>query len=139
MDEQPDAPTPAPVKDRREVPRGVLPRRFQTWLMAGLALGIVLIVLLTGHREPPARSASGPATSPAPNADRVRDYQDHLRTVEEQLAREAQADAAQARSEAEAARAEVAKLRAELASATAGRPAQTNGPGAIFRRLRTRR
>ena len=93
MDEQPDAPSPAPVTDRREVPRGVLPRRFQTWLMAGLALGIVLIVLLTGHREPPARSAAAPATAPAPNADRVRDYQDHLRTVEERLAREAQAAA----------------------------------------------
>jgi type IV secretion system protein VirB10 len=93
MSEQTSAPGPAPIKDRREVPRGVLPRGFQTWLMAGLALGIVLIVLLTGHREPPARSTAGPAASPAPNADRVRDYQDQLRTVEERLAREAQAAA----------------------------------------------
>jgi type IV secretory pathway VirB10-like protein len=93
MDEQNVAPDPAPIKDRRTMPRGVLPRRFQTWLMAGLALGIVLIVLLTGHREPPARPAAAPAASPEPNADRVRDYQDHLRTVEERLARDAQADA----------------------------------------------
>ena len=49
MAEQTGAPDPAPIKDRRSVPRGVLPRRFQTWLMAGLALGIVLIVMLTGH------------------------------------------------------------------------------------------
>ena len=95
MDEQPDAPTPAPVKDRREVPRGVLPRRFQTWLMAGLALGIVLIVLLTGHPEPPARPSAAPAIPPPPNADRVRDYQEQLRVVEERMAREAQAAAAQ--------------------------------------------
>jgi type IV secretory pathway VirB10-like protein len=91
MAEQTDAPGPAPITDRREVPRGFLPRRFQTWLMVGLALGIVLIVLLTGHPEPPARPAASPANAPAPNADRVRDYQDHLRTVEERLAREAQA------------------------------------------------
>ena len=55
MAEQTDAPGPAPIKDHRVMPRGVLPRGFQTWLMAGLALGIVLIVLLTGHPEPPAR------------------------------------------------------------------------------------
>jgi type IV secretion system protein VirB10 len=93
MDQQTNAPDPAPIKDRRTMPRGVLPRRFQTWLMAGLALGIVLIVLLAGHPEPPARPAAAPAAAPEPNADRVRDYQDHLRTVEERLARDAQADA----------------------------------------------
>ncbi len=96
MAEQTDAPDPAPIKDRRIVPRGVLPRGFQTWLMAGLALGIVLIVMLTGHREPPARPTSAPATPPAPNADRVRDYQDQLRTLEERMAREAQAAEVQA-------------------------------------------
>jgi type IV secretion system protein TrbI len=95
MAEETGAPSPAPIKDRRDVPRGVLPRGFQTWLMAGLALGIVLIVLLTGHPEPPARPSAVPATPPPPNADRVRDYQDQLRTVEERMAREAQAAAAQ--------------------------------------------
>jgi type IV secretory pathway VirB10-like protein len=96
MAEQTGTPEPAPIKDRRVVPRGVLPRGFQTWLMAGLALGIVLIVMLTGHREPPARPAAAPATPPAPNGDRVRDYQDQLRTLEERMAREAQAAAIQA-------------------------------------------
>lgn len=95
MAEETGAPSPAPIKDRRDVPRGVLPRGFQTWLMAGLALGIVLIVFLTGHPEPPARPSAAPATPPPPNADRVRDYQDQLRTVEERMAREAQAAAAQ--------------------------------------------
>ena len=54
MAEEPGAPGTAPVTDHRPVPRGVLPRGFQTWLMAGLALGIVLIILLTGQPEPPA-------------------------------------------------------------------------------------
>jgi hypothetical protein len=42
MPEEPGTPGTAPVSDHRPVPRGVLPRGFQTWLMAGLALGIVL-------------------------------------------------------------------------------------------------
>jgi hypothetical protein len=91
MADQTDAPDPAPIKDRRSVPLGVLPRGFQTWLMGALALGIVLIVVLTGHREPPARPAIAPMTPAPPNTDRVRDYQDQLRTVEERMAREAQA------------------------------------------------
>src|SRR4029077_89355 len=39
MAEQTGAPETAPVSDHRPAPRGVLPRGFQTWLMAGLALG----------------------------------------------------------------------------------------------------
>lgn len=95
MAEQSGTPVPAAVTDRREVPRGVLPRGFQTWLMAALALGIVVIVLLTGHPEPPARSTPASAGPAAPNPDRVRDYQDHLRTLEARMAREAQAAAAE--------------------------------------------
>ena len=38
MAEHVDAPGTAPVVDRRPVPRGVLPRGVQTWLMAGLAI-----------------------------------------------------------------------------------------------------
>ena len=33
----------ATVRDRREPPRGVLPRQLQMWLMAGLATVIVLV------------------------------------------------------------------------------------------------
>ena len=44
-----------PVTDRRPVPQGLLPRRFQTWLLAGLAFGILVIIMLAG--EPPAMRA----------------------------------------------------------------------------------
>jgi hypothetical protein len=40
------APETAPVIDRRTPPRGVLPRRAQTWLMVGLAFGILAIIVL---------------------------------------------------------------------------------------------
>ena len=40
--------TSSHVTDRRPVPRGVLPRGVQTWLMAGLAVGMLAIMLLVG-------------------------------------------------------------------------------------------
>ena len=91
-------PTPAPsstptVTDHRPIPRGVLPRRVQTWVMAGLAIGMLAIMLIVGRPDPPARSAPAPAAAQAPSADRVRDYQDRLRAVEAQAMREAQAAA----------------------------------------------
>jgi type IV secretory pathway VirB10-like protein len=89
-------PPPAAVTDHRAVPRGVLPRGIQTWLLAGLALGIVLIVVLTGHPEPPARPATIATVPPAPNPDRVRDYQERLRALEARAASEAQAQVSEA-------------------------------------------
>jgi len=91
MPEEPGNPGTAPVSDHRPVPRGVLPRGFQTWLMAGLALGIVLIILITGQSEPsrnPAQTQQAPA---APNPERLRDYQERLRAMEARQALEAQA------------------------------------------------
>ena len=82
MADEPVTSPAAPVSDHRPVPRGVLPRRFQTWLMAGLAFGILLIILITGHPEPtqgPTQSQPAPV---APNPDRLRDYQERLRAME---------------------------------------------------------
>jgi len=84
----------APVTDRRPVPRGVLPRGMQTWLMVAIALGMLMVILFTGRAEPPARSTAVPTSAPAqPNTDRVRDYQDRLRILESRAAQEARADA----------------------------------------------
>ena len=80
----------APVSDLRPVPRGVVPRGFQTWLMVGLAAGIVLVILLAGQPEPPAQPVAT-ATPTAPNPDRLRDYQERLRAMEARQALEAQA------------------------------------------------
>src|SRR5207244_1337145 len=76
------APGTAPLSDNRVAPRGVLPRGTQTWLMVGLALGILGIIVFAGHPEPAKRTAS--AATPAalaPQTDRLRDYQDRLRTT----------------------------------------------------------
>jgi type IV secretion system protein VirB10 len=73
----------APVSDRRVAPRGVLPRRAQTWIMAGLAVGVLGIVMLTGRPEPggsPVTTTTSATASPSP--DRLRDFQDRLRVLD---------------------------------------------------------
>src|SRR5262245_216529 len=88
------SPDVAPVTDRRPVPRGVLPRGMQTWLMVAIAVGMLAVILFTGRAQPPVRSAAVPAAAaPQPNTDRVRDYQDRLRVLESRAAQEARADA----------------------------------------------
>jgi hypothetical protein len=78
-------PVAAPVvTDRRPSPRGVLPRGVQTWLLAGLAAFMLLIMFVVGRPEAPARPAPAAAQAVAPSADRVRDYQDRLRALEAQ-------------------------------------------------------
>ena len=93
MSEPVATPGTAQVSDLRRAPRGVVPRGFQTWLMVGLAVGIVLIILLTGQREPPKPTVATSAASAAPNPDRLRDYQERLRAMEARQALEAQAGA----------------------------------------------
>jgi type IV secretion system protein TrbI len=89
MPETPTTSGTTSVSDHRPVPRGVLPRGIQTWLMVGLAGGMLLIILVAGRPATPARQTmSAPAPSPSP--DRVRDYQERLRALEAQAMQEAQ-------------------------------------------------
>lgn len=82
---RPAAPSAAPsVTDARPWPRGVLPRGVQTWLLAGLAAFMLLVMFVVGRPDAPARPTPTPSTAMAPSADRVRDYQDRLRALETQ-------------------------------------------------------
>ncbi len=73
------APGAAPVLDYRQPPRGVLPRRGQTWLMVGVAGGLLAIILLTGRTTPTAPRTAPPfAATLAPNPDQLRGYQQRL-------------------------------------------------------------
>jgi len=89
MAETPSAPGTTPVSDHRPVPRGVLPLGIQTWLMVGLAGGMLLIILVAGRPTPSPRQATT-APVPAPSPDRVRDYQQRLRALEAQAMQEDQ-------------------------------------------------
>ncbi|SRR5712691_1067484 len=90
MNETPATSDSVPVTDHRPVPRGVLPRGMQTWLMVGVAVGVIAMIVATGRPEAPTRPAGSATTSPAPNPERVRDYQDRLRAMEVRAAQEAQ-------------------------------------------------
>jgi type IV secretory pathway VirB10-like protein len=82
--------TVPPVTDRRVPPRGVIPRHMQTWLMAGLAIGILGIILFTGHTDRPQRSTPSAGVQPvAPDAGRLRDYQERLRLLDERARQQA--------------------------------------------------
>ena len=86
----------AALIDRREAPKGVLPRQLQTWLMVGIALLILLIIYFTGHPEPsPTTRANEAATTPPASLppERVRTYQQRL-TEQEARLRQELADAA---------------------------------------------
>lgn len=59
--------------------------------MAGVALGMLAIMLIVGRPDPPARPApAATAATQPPNGDRVRDFQDRLRFLEAQALRDAQ-------------------------------------------------
>jgi len=75
------------VVDRRPVPRGVLPKGIQTWLMVGIAGVIVVIILFAGQPQAPERRAQAAAVAPPPTSpERVRDYQARLNAINSQLA-----------------------------------------------------
>ena len=75
-----------PVVDRRPVPRGVLPKGIQTWLMVGIAGVILLIILFAGQPQAPERRVQAATAPPATSPDRVRDYQERLNAINAQLA-----------------------------------------------------
>jgi len=92
MAEAPDPTATPTVTDHRPVPRPALPRHLQTWLMAVLAFGMLVIIFLTGKPAQGTRQTPPPPIQPA-SAGRVRDYQDRLRALEAQAVQEEQAAA----------------------------------------------
>jgi type IV secretion system protein TrbI len=89
MNDTPATTESVPVSDHRPVPRGVLPRGMQTWLMVGVAVGMIAIIVATGRSDAPVRAVPAAATAAAPNPDRLREYQDRLRVTEARAAQEA--------------------------------------------------
>lgn len=97
-----DPPAP-PVKDLRVPPRGVIPRGTQTWLLAGVALFMLVIMLVVGRPAAPTPQSAPQAASagPAQSADRVREYQERLRLAESQAVAQAEAFSKQAATDAD--------------------------------------
>jgi type IV secretion system protein TrbI len=101
MPSEHDDPTLVPrdtILDRRVKPRGVLPRRLQTWATLIVAAAMLLVIVLTGRSSAPRRNvdATAPATNPsALSPERLRRYQEELARQEARLKQEmAEAQAA---------------------------------------------
>lgn len=52
--------SPASIQDKSPKPPGLLPKNVQSWLLAGLAVVMVLIMWLTGGKKPPAPPPNAP-------------------------------------------------------------------------------
>jgi type IV secretion system protein TrbI len=53
--------SPSPIHDKSPKPPGLLPKNVQSWLLAGLAVLMVVIMWLTGGKKPAAPPRSGPS------------------------------------------------------------------------------
>ncbi|MEO7888848.1 MAG: TrbI/VirB10 family protein [Vicinamibacterales bacterium] len=77
---------PAPIRDQRRTPPGVLPRQLQMWLMIGLAVIILGIILVTGRTASSPRSIAVRPTDPTLLApERIQAYQQQLADGEARL------------------------------------------------------
>ena len=54
------------IEDKSPKPPGLVPKNLQSWILAGLAVVMVLIMWLTGGKKPPAPSQAGPRTPALP-------------------------------------------------------------------------
>ncbi len=70
------------VKDKAEKPKGLMPRNLQALIIAGIALLMILIMALTGHKRPkmPTAAAAGPPvpTAVPANQQKIQDFQKQI-------------------------------------------------------------
>src|SRR6266850_6681065 len=53
--------SPSAIQDNAPKPPGLLPKNVQSWLLAGLAVLMIVIMWLTGGKKPAARAPSIPS------------------------------------------------------------------------------
>jgi len=93
-DQEPPASLPAKLRDRRNRPEGVVPKQSQAYVIAGLAILILLAVMFSKqHPKPAAKTAASASTPPAElNERKIADLKEELNSAQresEQAARPA--------------------------------------------------
>jgi len=81
------------IKDKASKPAGLVPKNLQAFLLVGLALLMVLVMALTGHKRP--APPTNPQTSPEQNilpvnADKVTDFQKTIEQAQRESAPQAE-------------------------------------------------
>ena len=82
------------IKDKAPQPAGLVPKNLQAFILVGLALVMVVIMALTGHRPPvPASTAATPAfPSLVPvNSQKVADFQKNIEQTQRDSAAQIEA------------------------------------------------
>src|SRR5579862_2747612 len=97
MNEPPNNPTPV-IQKKALIPPGVLPRNLQTWFIAGVSGLMILVIALSGGKQPKEKaSLKAPVPQAAdPNAQRIQEYRERIDAQAQKLAAE-QAQLAQAK------------------------------------------
>src|SRR6266571_1388783 len=81
------------IKDKAPKPAGLVPKNLQAFLLVGLALLMVLVMALTGHKRPapPTNLQTSPAQNILPvNADKVTDFQKTIEQAQRESAPQAE-------------------------------------------------
>jgi len=70
------------IKDKAPKPAGLVPKNLQAFVLVGLALLMVLIMALTGHKRP-VPTANSETTTSVPNlvplnTDKVTDFEERI-------------------------------------------------------------
>jgi|SRR5579872_2050549 len=89
MNEPPDNPTPV-VQKKALIPPGVLPRNAQTWFIAGISILMILVIGLSGGKQPKEKTSSkAPVPQMVdPNAQRIQEYRERIDAQAQKLAAE---------------------------------------------------
>jgi type IV secretion system protein TrbI len=80
-----------PITEKSPKPPGLLPKNVQSWLLVSIALGMVLIMWLTGGKKPPAAPKTGLPITPLPapvevNETKITELQNRIQELQrEQL------------------------------------------------------
>jgi len=81
------------IKDKAPKPAGLVPKNLQAFLLVGLAMLMVLVMALTGHKRPvpPTNPQTSPSQNILPvNADKVTDFQKTIEQAQRESAPQAE-------------------------------------------------
>jgi len=80
-----------PITEKAPKPPGLLPKHVQSWLLVAIAVGMVLIMWLTGGKKPPTAAKTGALLTPVPapvevNETKIAELQSRIQELQrEQL------------------------------------------------------
>ena len=121
------------IKDKASKPAGLVPKNLQAFFIVGLALLMVLVMAITGHRRPVPAGAAGaipalPSLVPV-NSQRVTDFQKDIEQAQRESAPQVEAALLQQQRQLASASSPAAQ---PLAASPYGTPVSSADPGGAY-------